>query len=223
MFQRYAIYYTPDQELAHLGAAWLGWDLVRGAPTQHPDFADLNVASLTNTPRKYGMHGTIKPPFHLRDGAAAADLQEDFRALCSKLAPVSLSGLEAAQMGRFIALVPECPSDALSHLASQVVSELDSYRAQPSDAELARRRRTGLTAAQDANLTAWGYPYVMDQFRFHITLTGRLDMPAEPVLDALQSYFPADLLRPFMINSLTLVGQTENGFFHEIVRFHLKG
>jgi len=222
VFQRYAIYFTPDAELAQLGAAWLGWDLVRGAAAKHPDLGGLDASSLTQTPRKYGLHGTIKPPFFLREQKTAAALQEDFRSLCSKMSPVKLSGLKVAQMGRFIALIPEARSDALNALASRVVSELDGYRAPPSDAELARRRRGGLTHAQELNLASWGYPYVMDQFRFHITLTGRLDTPADPVVEKLRDYFNPDLLSPFVINSLTLVGEAENGFFHEIVRFHLK-
>lgn len=223
MFQRFAIYYTPDAELAQLGAAWLGWDLVASSNTRHPCIASLDLPRLTDTPRKYGFHGTIKPPFFLSDGTAAADLQEDFRLLCCTLPPVSLTGLEVTRMGRFIALVPQSPSEDLSDVAAHVVKALDKYRAPPSNDELAKRRGRGLSPAQEANLTDWGYPYVMDQFRFHMTLTGRLDKKTETVLEVLQSYFPPQLLRPFKIDSLTLVGQTEDGFFHEIVRFHLKG
>ena len=35
--------------------------------------------------------------------------------------------------------------------------------------------KSGLTDRQEALLTQWGYPYVMEEFRFHITLTGALD------------------------------------------------
>ena len=41
-----------------------------------------------------------------------------------------------------------------------------------------------LTPAQEALLMRWGSPYVMDEFRFHMTLTGRLAKarmaPAQP-------------------------------------------
>lgn len=223
MFQRYAIYYTPDAALAHLGAAWLGWDPVSGTEIEQPFLAGLDPRKLTQTPRKYGMHGTIKAPFHLRKNTTATELQDAFRLLCGKLAPVTLTGLEVAQMGRFIALVPEAPSARLTDLAAQVVSELDVYRAPLSDTDLARRRARPLSVAQEANLIKWGYPYVMEQFRFHITLTGRLDTAAEPVRKALRSYLDAALPRPFVVDSLTLMGQTDSGFFHEIERLHLKG
>ena len=42
------------------------------------------------------------------------------------------------------------------------------------DAELARRRRAGLTPQQDAMLVRWGYPYVFETWFFHMTLTRRL-------------------------------------------------
>ena len=44
----------------------------------------------------------------------------------------------------------------------------------PGAAELERRRKAGLSAAQEKMLLRWGYPYVLDEFRFHLTLTGRL-------------------------------------------------
>ena len=68
-FDRYAIYFTPQGSLAEAGAAWLGWDLARGRTVAHPDVAGLDVAALTETPRKYGLHATIKPPFVLAEGA----------------------------------------------------------------------------------------------------------------------------------------------------------
>ncbi|MEM1352692.1 MAG: DUF1045 domain-containing protein [Pseudomonadota bacterium] len=224
MFQRYAVYFTPDSELAQLGAAWLGWDCAHGLSIKPPRIEGIDDPhALTATPRKYGMHGTIKPPFFLASEKTAANLQEDFSALCCDLAPVSLPGLKVASLGRFLALVPQSASPELSDLAARVVRELDAYRAPPSDAELEKRRQARLTATQDVNLRTWGYPYVMDEFRFHITLTERISGPSDQIKQSLRTYFPKQLLEPFQIDSLTLVGQAADENFHEIVRFRLKG
>ena len=81
VFTRFAVYYAPEPgPLADFGAAWLGWDATAGSARAHPDIAGLPrpVAEITQTPRKYGFHGTVKPPFRLAPGstpeALAADL-----------------------------------------------------------------------------------------------------------------------------------------------------
>ena len=106
MFQRYAIYYTPSGALAEVGASWLGWDIKTGTHVPHPVIDGLDVAALTQRPRKYGLHGTIKPPFALADGTTEAMLTQDFEALCARLAPVAFTELETHPIGPFIALAP---------------------------------------------------------------------------------------------------------------------
>ena len=223
-FDRYAIYYTPQGSLAGAGAAWLGWDVARGQTVAHPSVPGLDVAALTETPRKYGLHATIKPPFVLAEGVMADDLQAAFKALCTQLAPVTLDGLTLTPLGRFLALAPEGDTAALNAMAAEVVRGLDTFRAPPAEADLARRRQASLTPAQEANLIQWGYPYVMDAFRFHITLTSKLpkgDLPQ--VTAALTPYITPHLPQPFMLDSLTLVGQAKDGMFHEVHRATFTG
>ncbi|MBO9429788.1 DUF1045 domain-containing protein [Sulfitobacter sp. R18_1] len=223
-FDRYAIYYTPKGALAEAGAAWLGWDLARGRAVAHPEVAGLDVAALTQTPRKYGLHATIKPPFVLAEGASADGVLSEFEALCTRLAPVTLDGLALTPLGRFLALTPAGDTAALNAMAAEVVRGLDTFRAPPTEAELARRRQANLTPVQEANLSQWGYPYVMEAFRFHITLTGKLpkaDLPQ--VTAALAPYITPHLPQPFVLDSLTLVGQAEDGMFHEVHRAALSG
>jgi putative phosphonate metabolism protein len=223
-FDRYAIYYTPQGSLAEAGAAWLGWDVARGQAAAHPEVAGLDVAALTETPRKYGLHATIKPPFVLAEGATADGLQSAFETLCTQLAPVTLDCLALTPLGRFLALTPEGDTAALNAMAAEVVRGLDAFRAPPAEADLARRRQANLTPVQEANLTKWGYPYVMEAFRFHITLTGKLlkgDLPQ--VTAALAPYIAPHLPQPFVLSSLTLVGQAEDGMFHEVHRAALSG
>lgn len=223
MYQRYAVYVTPDGDLAVRGAAWLGWDVQTGTPVSHPVVAGLDVAALTDTPRKYGLHGTIKPPFFLAEGATVDGLKASVAALCSELAPVVLDGLEVRALAGFVALVPTGDQTALAGLAAQVVTRLDPFRAPPSQAELARRRKTPLSPAQEVHLANWGYPYVMDQFRFHITLTRRIEGDSGPVAQALAAHFAPALPAPFMVQTLTLVGQRADGMFEEIHRYALSG
>ena len=127
-FDRYAIYYTPQGSLAEAGAAWLGWDVARGRAVAHPEVAGLDVAALTQTPRKYGLHATIKPPFVLAEGTTADGLLAEFEALCTRLSPVTLDGLALTPLGRFLALTPEGDTAALNAMAAEVVRGLAFVR-----------------------------------------------------------------------------------------------
>lgn len=224
MFERYAIYHTPRGDLADFGARWLGWDMEQAVVRDHPVVAGLDVGSLTETPRKYGLHATVKPPFRLADGCTVDVLKQRVADLCAGLPAVALEGLELSAIGRFLALTPVGETASLGDLAGQVVRELDRFRAPPSEAELARRRQADLTPAQERNLRDWGYPYVMDAFRFHITLTGKLD---EDMLArtraALEPRLAPILLSPFRVDSLTLAGQRADGMFVTLHRYALTG
>ena len=133
-------------------------------------------------------------------------------------------GLALTRLGGFLALTPDGDQAPLADLAARIVRDLDSFRAPPSEAELARRRKPNLSARQQELLTLWGYPYVMEAFRFHITLTGRL--PKAQALQTLAVLTPhlAPLLpAPFTITDLTLAGEDDAGLFHALQRFPLTG
>jgi putative phosphonate metabolism protein len=225
-FTRYAIYYAPpsDTEWARFGTSWLGWDMERGCAVPHPAIDARDIAPLTEVPRKYGLHATMKPPMRLADGCSADDLAQAVADLAASQPPVTLEGLEIAQLGRFLALRPLGDEAALNGLAAACVTGLDRFRAPAPQAELDRRRAAGLSEAQERNLVQWGYPHVLDGFRFHITLTGKLPKPALPnVRDVLNTYLAPLLPAPFMIRDLALVGEAENGRFHMIHRYALTG
>src|SRR3546814_16854276 len=76
--------------------------------------------------------------------------------------------------------ISDWSSDVCSSDLADCVRAFDRFRAPPSETALARRRAAGLSARQEANLQAWGYPYVMEDFRLHFTLTGRITDPAQP-------------------------------------------
>lgn len=225
-YTRYAVYYAPPPgPLAEFGAAWLGWDAAEGALRPHSPLPGLPAAlqaEITETPRKYGLHGTLKPPFRLAEGSRRAALEADLAKLAARLAPVRLDGLALSRLGGFLALTPEGDTAALAALAAACVRDLDAHRAPPSEAELARRRAARLSPAQEENLARWGYPYVMGDFRFHLTLTGRLPRSkAEAVQAALAPPLAPLLPRPFPISDLCLFGERPDGRFQILSRHPL--
>ncbi len=221
-YSRFAIYYVPPEgPLEQFGARWLGWDVVQGREVLQPDLPDLH--DVTMTPRKYGFHATLKPPFRLAQGSGLEALKAAVSELASGLAPASCDGLGLTTLGRFLALTPKGDISGVQRVAAACVRDLDPFRAPLSEAELERRRNARLNPRQDALLTEWGYPYVMDEFRFHMTLTGRLqkkDIPAWTEL--VHSHLPA-LPEPFVIDQIAFCGERTDGRFELLHRYTLSG
>ncbi len=225
-FTRYAIYYAPPAgaEWSQFATQWLGWDMARGRTVPQPEIPGLDMAAITQVPRKYGLHATLKPPMRLAQGYSLTDLQAGCADLAASQAPVTLEGLHLARLGRFLALRVSGDETSLSALAAACVRDLDAFRAPAPEAELEKRRAAGLSPAQEANLSAWGYPYVLDQFRFHITLTGRLPKAELPDVEAaLDAHLLPLLPCPLEIRDLALVGEDTEGKFHLIHRYALSG
>lgn len=225
--KRFAIYYAPEAgAFADFAAHWLGWDAAQGVAMPQPHVPGLPraLACITAAPRKYGFHGTIKPPFHLADGTDADGLHAATAALGASLAPVTLPGLALRRMGGFVALTPEGDTTALAHLATAVLRRLDAFRAPPGTAEIARRNPDRLTPSQRENLAKWGYPYVMGDFQFHLTLTGEMpETEADTVLQILAPLVCPLIAKPFIIDSLCLFGEAADGRFHLMHRYALTG
>lgn len=174
MSGRYAIYFAPPAggDLARFGDGWLERPVLSG-------FDDARLRALTEAPRHYGFHGTLKPPFRLADGCDAEELRRALAAFAARQAGFEIAALCLQEVGDFLALVPVGHTPAISVLAAACVSEFEAYRAPPEAGELARRQAAGLTARQMELLARWGYPYVLDEFRFHLTLTGPISDAAE--------------------------------------------
>jgi putative phosphonate metabolism protein len=180
MSGRYAVYFAPEpaSDLAQFGAAWLGYDVATGKVVAPPVAAGIDPArqhAITAEPRRYGFHATLKPPFALADGMDAGALAVAVATLAGGIARFTAPGLHLANISGFLALTLSESCAAMHDLADRCVSALDHFRASPSGAELERRRRARLTRRQEELLERWGYPYVMEEFRFHMTLTARLD------------------------------------------------
>ena len=195
---RYAIYFSPDRDsaLGIFGRHWLGYDADSGEATEQSALATLSpqrLAEITAEPSRYGFHATLKPPFVLAAGRSIDELSVAMEALAAQCPPVLAPPLTLASISGFWSLVPSRPCRAIDLLAEDCVRRFDAFRAPPSDDELAKRRRAPLTATQEALLVHWGYPYVMDEFRFHMTLTARLAAPEASRLEAILSPLVAPL------------------------------
>ncbi len=220
--KRYAIYYLPESgAFAQAAGAWLGWDLARGQAVAQPQY-DLPrpLAMITAAPRKYGFHGTIKPPFRLIDGACFADLAAATKQLAERLRPVNCAALKIVEIGSFLALVPQGDTADLQDLAAEIVRGLDPLRAALTDAEVAKRRPDRLSPRQRELLEDYGYPFVMEEFKFHLTLSGRLAVgESEAISAAATRHFSGLLPQPFSVQSICLCGEDNLGRFHLLHRY----
>lgn len=225
---RFAIYFVPaaGTRLAEIGSRWLGYDVETGATLGVPavdGLSELAWTALTRAPRQYGFHATLKPPFELAPGCTAKGLADMTSVLADGLKRTSIPRLVICPLGNFLALRPDRPSNELGRIAAACVRALDGFRAPPDAADTARRRAAELTPRQDRLLQDWGYPYVLDEFRFHMTLTGPLgESERETVMPLLRDWFRPVLDEPVPFDALAMLHQPGNGApFRVVDRFPL--
>jgi hypothetical protein len=222
--KRYAVYYAPREgAFAFRANEWLGRELGNPRDLPQPVLPGIgDPRSITAEPRRYGFHGTIRAPFRPADGVDDDLIRTAVSNLAARLYPVTCEGLRIEVLHGFIALTPVGCEAALLQLGAAVVEGTNDLRAPLTEAEIARRRPDRLSSRQRELLDRWGYPHVMEEFRFHLTLTDRLDDP-EPVRAALEGHFNPVLPRPFMVEDLCLFGEDLSGRFHLIHRYALSG
>ncbi|RKR38089.1 DUF1045 domain-containing protein [Paraburkholderia sp. BL17N1] len=176
---RFAVYYAPSRESAwwRAGSEWLARDAESGERCEAPQPSDLArpLVELTEAPRRYGWHGTLVAPFRLADGLTQAHVLQATREWARTQSAFALP-VEAATLGDFVALRPaDAQGEAgIRAVAASALQTLGRLRAPQSAADLARRLAAPLSERQRALLIEWGYPYVFDEFRFHMTLSSSL-------------------------------------------------
>lgn len=179
-FPRYAIYFAPARGsvLDRFGAELLGYDAWTGDDLPFPDGvtdAAPDWREVTSDPRKYGFHATLKAPFALAPGKSEHDLVEACAAFAAAPRTIPRFKPVVDSISGFIAVIPGERSLPLEVLATDCVTAFDDFRAVLTEKDRARRNPDKLTERQRDYLDHWGYPYVMEEFRFHMTLTCRLD------------------------------------------------
>ena len=191
IIHRHAAYYAPSEHspLAQLGAQWLGRCAQSRRAMRQPDFPTIFPETLrawTAAAARYGWHATMKAPFELKPGTQMDAIPRAFSSLAQGKKALTLPPLTLRHMGDYLALVPDASFSALQELAFDCVRTLHPLAEPLSDQQLVQRRLTPLTASQDARLLQWGYPFVGEEFQWHMTLTGSLKELTDGELQALQ-------------------------------------
>lgn len=207
---RYAIYFSTDADhpLTQAAAMWLGRDAF-GAEVPPPIGREELVAEAA----RYGFHGTLKAPFHLADGADEQALTDAFDTFCATTPAFEIPVIEVGQLGPFFAIVPGKNAHLdLAALADRCVRAFEPFRAPLSAADIARRKPDALSDRQRQYLLDWGYPYVFEEFRFHMTLTGPVaEADRSDVASRLEMHFGAFAGRPLAASHLAIFVEAERG------------
>lgn len=215
-FPRYAIYYTAERgsTLERFGAQLLGYDAWTGEDLPFPNGVTEMVPDwreVTSDPRKYGFHATLKAPFALAPGRTEAELVATCAAFAGEPRTIPHFKPVVDSISGFIAVIPVERSRPLEQLAADCVAAFDSFRAALTERDRARRNPEELTQRQRDHLDRWGYPYVMDEFRFHMTLTGRLDSTRRRgVLNMLRERFAAAGIEDLTADRIALFRQDKS-------------
>jgi len=214
-YPRYAIYFAPsaDSVLYRFGADLIGYDAYSGQPLPFADGIEAEVEGwkqLTADPRKYGFHATLNAPIFLASGKTEDKLLAAMRAFAQKPRAIPVIAPTVRSISHFIAIVPDGLNPELQKLAENCVTAFDDFRAPLTAEDRERRNVSALTERQIAYLDRWGYPYVFEEFRFHMTLAGSL--PAErrvAVTEILRKRFHAQELQSISIDRLALFRQND--------------
>jgi putative phosphonate metabolism protein len=212
-YPRYAIYYAPapGSELDRFGAHLLGYSAYTGEALPFPNAVTRAVPDwheLTQDPRRYGFHATLKAPFTLTPGKSEAALVAACGSFAATPRPVPVVDPIVSSISGFIAVIPRETSAMLLGLAADCVRAFDAFRAPLTTEDRARRNPSKLTERQRDHLDRWGYPYVMEDFQFHMTLTGRLAAERlQDILPLLQARFAGINLPTFAVDRIALFRQ----------------
>ncbi len=210
---RYAVYWCPgvDSPLWQAGCCWLGRDAAAGEPVMPPAIPGVSgarFAVLTHEAARYGFHATIKAPFTLRDGVSETRLLTALADWAEGRAPFRLE-LVPALLSGFPVLRPREVPDALPRMTGELVRTLHPMAAPLDEADL--KRRAGLSAVEQEALRQWGYPWVFDDYRFHLTLAAQPAGEEETacLLEAALSHFGTTI--PVEIGHLALFRESARG------------
>lgn len=225
-FKRYAVYFTPPPSaLAVFGASWLGWDVASGREVEQISAAELPkpIDQITKQPRPYGFHATLRPPIALPFGIQGADFIDATRQLAKDLSPISKVELSLSKIGSFFALTAPNNAKELSFLSSVLVMGLNCHRRELSREQYAKRSvGKSLNREQKHNLERYGYPYVLREFRFHMTLTGPIKEDDQAATRTVLQTLTANITSTATsINDVSIVGEDADGNFHEVERIAL--
>ena len=229
-YERYAIFYAPEPQSALDSFAYAWFDYAAAAEASPPvhDIDGLDAATLDRAiqfPRRYGVHATLKAPFRPRSEVSCAAILTRVEAFARNRSPIVTGPLQLTELGGFLALCPTGRTRPLEWLAALCMTAFDDFRDDLDATDRARREPHRLTPAQRLLLEDWGYPYVLSEFRFHITLTGKLsERDRALLLPALAPMLRDVCTQPFDLRSICLFGDPGGRApFERLGQFPLEG
>ncbi|GFZ89312.1 DUF1045 domain-containing protein [Dyella caseinilytica] len=211
---RYAVYFCPmaGSELDVFGQEWLSRMAV-------PGIEPARMQVLLADVRRYGWHATLSAPFALADGASYDDLHERAVKIAQQSNAFDLP-LTLDRLAGFLALRPADDETAINALAERCVRELNPLRAPLSETTW-QRRASGLDDVERTLFQQFGYPYVLERYRFHITLSAPAMQQEEQALCTWLSSRVAKL-PPARIEALTICRESAPGHdFEQVDRISL--
>jgi hypothetical protein len=210
---RYAVYFCPaaGSGLEAFGRKWLSTEDV-------PRVASERLKTLTAKMRRYGWHATLCAPFSLTKHANYDDLRQRVVDIAKRFSPFEMP-LHLDRLGGFLALRPTGDETTIHALGDACIRELNVLRAPLTD-DAWQRRASYLDDVELALYRQFGYPYVLERYRFHMTLSA----PASDVEEeALREWLSPRLANlSAHIDALTICGEKEPGTnFEAIARIAL--
>lgn len=226
---RYGIYFCPSPSTplyAH-GSLWLGRDAATGAmldPALPDHIRTEDWLRVTDSPRRYGFHATLKPPFRLADNATFDDLRAALFDFAQGHNSFYAPPLAVGMLGRFLALILSAPSNEFSTLAADSVLNFDRFRAPATEEETTQRLRGLLSQREREYVLQWGYPYVFDAWKFHMSLTSSMHTKSVSRFESyLRSRFAPVCEHPLLVDSVCIFHEPYPGAsFHLLDRASLR-
>ena len=233
-YKRVAIYFLPkkNSSLENFGKNLLGRDINKkkkiSLTRRQKYFINRGftyfdeLKDYCEQPAKYGFHATLKAPFRLKRNVKTKNFYDVISHIAAQHSRFKIKGLKIVYSKKFTFITSRKPNKLLINLENDLVKHLDTFRAELNKTEIKKRIPDSLTFKQNKYLKEWGYPFVFDQFKFHMTLmnqnNNKLSNKQKLELEKLIYKISNNVIE---FNEISLLGENKNGYFEEIKRFKL--
>ena len=233
-YSRYAIYYAPPKEssLEEFGRYWFGWDPLNAKLINNKQrinylnrFGIKNLKNIDKNvliAKKYGFHGTLIPPFKLNKNYSTNTLFKKTEDIAKKFKKFKFYKFKLKRINNFYAFVQNKKNSNINKISNRLVKELFKFRSPLTKKEIDKRNPSKLSKLQLNILHKWGYPYLMSEFKFHMTLasevTGnklyselkKIEKKKEIILNEINDF-----------DKIYIFGENQKGMFENLENFSL--
>jgi len=233
-YSRYAIYYAPPKEssLEEFGRYWFGWDPLNAKLINNKRRINylnrfgiknlINIDKNVLIAKKYGFHGTLIPPFKLNKNYSTNTLFKKTEEIAKKLKKFKFYKFKLKKINNFYAFVQNKKNNNINKLSNRLVRELFKFRSPLTKKEIDRRNPSKLSKLQLNILYKWGYPYLMSEFNFHMTLASevkgnklylelkKIERNKEIILNEINNF-----------DKIYIFGENQKGMFENLENFSL--